>query len=181
MTTLHIRFVKLMNVLFLPCFFTASADKLKRDLIFHIEIQHEVGARNTKLFIFKILCPCDIVIPIVAVKLGKLVDFIGRNVTGRNHDAIGLFIKFLPMLDVGSVSIHRVKRGCRIGVHVVGLRAKFTRKIHTHEHGGVARVVGEGYDAHVLSLREKFICQNGGLRGFTRAVKTLDYNQFSHK
>ena len=167
MTTLHIRRIQFMNILFLSRLFASARNQRHGNIVSHIQIQNHIGTGNTELFIFKILCPVHEIIPFITVKLGKLMDLVGGGIACCNDHAVGLFVKFLPIPCIRGKAVNRIKRGCGIGVHVAGTFAEFTRKIHSDECGGFARIIRERNHLDFSSLRAQFFGKDRRLGGFT--------------
>ena len=104
------------------------------------------------------------------------MDGVGGGPAVGEHGAARL-VERAPVLLVGGVAVDRVEGRCRVGVHVVRIRAEPPSQVHAHERRRGATVSGEGHRAEVCPALDEARAQEARLRLLAGAVEALDHDE----
>ena len=143
-----------------------------------IQINHKVGPGKAHQVIFEVKQPPKIVLTRPVRQLSRLVDGVGGSIAVCDHQPSRL-VPVSPVLLVGGVAVHGVKRGGGIGVYVIGVRAKIPVQVHPNQHGGVLIVPGKGQLPYRPAPLLQGLHQELGLGGLAGAVSALKNNELS--
>ena len=89
-------------------------------------------------------------------------------------------VEFAPIGLVAGKAVDGVEGRSRVGVDVVRALAEPPRKIHAHQGGGIALVVGESDLPQVGAARAQRLAEQVGLGAFAGTVQPFKDDQLTH-
>ena len=81
-------------------------------------------------------------VPLLRRQLAGLVDGVAGGIAIRDQQPAG-FVEPAPVLLIGGVAVHGVKRGRGVGVDIVGGAAESAAQIQPDQRGGLLLIAGK--------------------------------------
>ena len=145
----------------------------------HIEAQNQIRLRKPHFIILQIVEPGKKFRLRRAFELAPLMDGVGRGIpVADNHAA--LVIKRLPAARKARVPVNGVKGRRGVGVDGVRVLSELARQIHLDQRGRRLVVLRKFDVLKPDALRFEPLARTRILGGFSRAVGSFKYNEFSH-
>ena len=149
---------------------------LLRGLRGHIQIQHPCRLRQSQQPVLKVEQPVQKGVPLLRRQLGGLVDGVAGGIPVGDQQAAGL-IKPAPILLIGGIAIHGVKRGRGVGIDIVGVAAKGAVQIQADQRRGRLLIAGKLQLAEGDAPPLQLLAQQRRLGGLSGTVRSLEYDE----
>ena len=177
-TVFQIRLILLMDVGLGVEFFLSVLHPLERGRQVHVQIEHQIRARQTHLAVLEIVQPVKEGRQLRLGQLRALMDGVGGRVA-VGEDQAAVFINLAPVSAVGRIAVDREKRGRCISVDVRRVRTERAVEVHPDQCRRFL-VVAREHNMMVGHARlVKTRAQATVLRRLSAAVDALQYDQFT--